>query len=323
MGNRKALLLAALVCLLVLSVLLSLSWGKSLSDVWRGLFETDGFGLILKKLRIPRTIIALLVGGSLGMCGVVFQSILQNPLADPYTLGISGGASLGITLAALLGLQAYAGMWASPVMGFAGAAASVLVVYTLSTRRFFNPTNMVLFGIVTNLVFSSLVFFVFSIMDPDRMQITLMWIMGDLLTLDVSIVPYYIPLFVIPALVLSCYGKELDLLSLGSEKAHYLGLNPSRTYKVLFLVTSLLTGFCVSAAGIIGFVGLVVPHLLRSIAGAGHSFLLVSSFLGGAFFLIISDVLCRYLLYPVELPVGVVTGITGGVILLLLLLRRP
>lgn len=323
MRNKKAALLGILICLVILSAILSLSYGKSLTAVWRGFFETDGFGLILKKIRLPRTLIAFLVGGSLGMCGVVLQSILQNPLADPYTLGISGGACLGITLSALLGMQVYLGIYASPLMGFAGAAASVLIVYALSKRRFFNPTNMVLFGIVTNLVFSSLVFFVFSIMDPDKMQITLMWIMGDLLTLDVSIVPFYAPMFVLPALVLCFFGKELDLLSLGSEKAHYLGLNPPRAYKFLFLITSLLTGLCVSAAGIIGFVGLVVPHVLRNIAGAGHSFLLVSSFLGGAFFLIISDVLCRYLLYPVELPVGVVTGITGGVILLVLLLRRP
>jgi iron complex transport system permease protein len=321
--NKKTALLGILICLVILSAILSLSYGKSLTAVWRGFFESDGFGLILKKIRLPRTIIAFLVGGSLGMCGVVLQSILQNPLADPYTLGISGGACLGITLSALLGLQVYLGIYASPLMGFAGATASVLIVYALSKRRFFNPTNMVLFGIVTNLVFSSLVFFIFSIMDPDKMQITLMWIMGDLLTLDVSIVPFYVPMFVLPALILCFCGKELDLLSLGAEKAHYLGLNPSRAYKFLFLITSLLTGLCVSAAGIIGFVGLVVPHVLRNIAGAGHSFLLVSSFLGGAFFLIISDVLCRSLLYPVELPVGVVTGITGGLILLVLLLRRP
>jgi iron complex transport system permease protein len=321
--NKKAIVLGSLICLVILSAILSLSYGKGLNAVWRGFFESDGFGLILKKIRLPRTVIAFLVGGSLGICGVVLQSILQNPLADPYTLGISGGASLGITLSALLGMHLYLGIYASPLMGFAGAAVSVLLVYLLSKRRFFNPTNMVLFGIVTNLVFSSLVFFIFSIMDPDKMQITLMWIMGDLLTLDVSIVPFYIPLFVIPALILLFFGKELDLLSLGSEKAHYLGLNPPRAYKFLFLMTSLLTGLCVSAAGIIGFVGLVVPHVLRNIAGAGHSFLLASSFLGGAFFLIVSDVLCRYLLYPVELPVGVVTGITGGIILLVLLLRRP
>lgn len=323
MRTSKPAILTVLIGLVLLSALLSLSYGQSLSAVWRGLFESDGFGLILRRVRLPRTVIAFLVGGSLGMCGVVLQSILQNPLAEPYTLGISGGASLGITLSALLGMQASLGMYAHPLMGFAGAMLSVVMVYALSKRRFFNPTNMVLFGIVANLVFSSLVFFLFSIMDPDKMQITLMWIMGDLLTLDVSLVPFYIPMFFVPAFFLFFFGRELDVLSLGSEKALYLGVNPSRAYKLLFLLTSLLAGFCVSAAGIIGFVGLVVPHLLRNIAGAGHTFLLLSSYLGGAFFLIVSDVFSRYLLYPVELPVGVVTGIAGGFILLLLLLRRP
>lgn len=323
MGTKKALLLGVLVCLVLLAALLSLSHGRSLGALWQGFFEADGFGLILRKIRIPRTVVAFLVGGSLGMCGVVFQSILQNPLAEPYTLGISGGASLGITLAAVLGMQAYLGVYANPLMGFAGAMLSVFIVYTLSRKRFFNPTNMVLFGIVANLVFSSLVFFLFSIMDPDKMQVTLMWIMGDLLTLDVSLVPLYTPLFLLPALLLFLFGKELDILSLGSEKALYLGLSPQRAYKLLFLLTSLLTGLCVSAAGIIGFIGLVVPHVLRNIAGAGHSYLLISSYLGGAFFLIISDVFSRYLLYPVELPVGVVTGIAGGFILLVLLVRRP
>lgn len=323
MRTRRTAVFLVLIALLLLSALLSLSYGHSLTAVWRGFFEDDGFGLILRKIRIPRTVIAFLVGGSLGMCGVVLQSILQNPLAEPYTLGISGGASLGITLSALLGIQSYLGVYAHPLTGFAGAMLSVAMVYSLSKRRFFNPTNMVLFGIVANLVFSSLVFFLFSIMDPDKMQITLMWIMGDLLTLDVSLVPLYVPMFLVPAIVLLFFGRELDVLSLGSEKALYLGVNPPRTYKLLFLLTSLLTGLCVSAAGIIGFVGLVVPHLLRNIAGAGHTFLLLSSYIGGAFFLIISDVFSRYLLYPVELPVGVLTGVAGGFILLLLLLRRP
>jgi len=163
---------------------------------------------------------------------------------------------------------------------------------------------MVLFGIVTNLVFSSIVFFIFSIMDPDKMQITLMWIMGDLLTLDVSIVPFYIPMFLLPALY-SFFSARSSTSFPWEVKKLITGTQSARTYKFLFLMTSLLTGLCVSAAGIIGFVGLVVPHVLRNIAGAGHSFMLLSSFLGGAFFLIVSDVLCRYLLYPVELPVGV------------------
>jgi iron complex transport system permease protein len=320
--KNRALLLGLLLCLLMAAIILSLGYGKSLTALWRGLFENEGFGIILWKIRIPRTVIACLVGGSLAVSGVALQSVLQNPLAEPYTLGISGGASLGVTMCALLGLQRYLGIYANPFMGFVGAMFSVILVYLLSRRKLFNPTSMILFGIVVSLVFSSFVFFLFSIMDPDRMQITLMWIMGDLSSLDISLVPSYIPLFLVPAVLLLFFGKELDILSLGREKALYLGVNPQRMYKIIFFLTSLLAGLAVSASGIIGFVGLAVPHILRNLVGANHLFLLLSAYVGGAFFLVLSDVFARYLLYPLEMPVGVVTGMLGGMVLLLIMLRR-
>jgi len=323
--NRKrknAVILASLVCLLIISILLSLGYGKGLGAVFCSLFTNEGFGLILRKIRIPRTIIAFLVGGSLGVCGVTLQSILRNPLAEPYTLGIAGGASFGIALSTIMGLQQVLGTFANPLLGFGGAMLSVAIVFALSKKRSFDPNSMILFGIVVSLVFSSFVFFLFSLLDPDKMQTTLMWLMGDLSNLDIAFIPVYIPMFLIPTSILFFFGKELDILSLGREKAQYLGVNPPRFYKGLFLIASLLAGLCVSASGIIGFVGLIVPHILRSLLGAGHTILLIASYIGGAFFLILSDVFSRYLLYPVELPVGVVTGILGGFILLFLLVRR-
>jgi len=323
--NRKrknAVILASLVCLLIISILLSLGYGKGLGAVFCSLFTNEGFGLILRKIRIPRTIIAFLVGGSLGVCGVTLQSILRNPLAEPYTLGIAGGASFGIALSTIMGLQQVLGAFANPLLGFGGAMLSVAIVFALSKKRSFDPNSMILFGIVVSLVFSSFVFFIFSLLDPDKMQTTLMWLMGDLSNLDIAFIPVYIPMFLIPTSILFFFGKELDILSLGREKAQYLGVNPPRFYKGLFLIASLLAGLCVSASGIIGFVGLIVPHILRSLLGAGHTILLIASYIGGAFFLILSDVFSRYLLYPVELPVGVVTGILGGFILLFLLVRR-
>lgn len=323
--NRKTILvLITLACLLVFSVLLSLSYGKGLSAVISSLFTGtgEGFGLILRKIRVPRTVLAFLVGGSLGICGVTLQSILRNPLAEPYTLGIAGGASFGIALSTIIGLQSVLGAFANPIMGFCGAMLSVAIVFALSRKRFFEPNSMVLFGIVVSLVFSSFVFFLFSLLDPDKMQTTLMWLMGDLSSLDISFVPLYVPMFLIPTFILFFFGKELDVLSLGREKAQYLGVDPPRLYKGLFLISSLLAGLCVSASGVIGFVGLIVPHILRNILGSSHALLLIASYIGGAFFLILSDVFSRYLLYPVELPVGVVTGILGGFILLVLLVRR-
>jgi iron complex transport system permease protein len=311
-----------LAALLIFSVALSLGYGLGPAETVRAFLSHDGAGLVMRKIRLPRVILSVLVGGSLGVCGVTLQSILRNPLAEPYTLGISGGASLGITLSTLLGLSSFLGMFAAPLFGFGGAIFSVSIVYGLSSKKRFDPNSMVLFGVVVSLVFSSFVFFLFSLLDPDRMQTALMWLMGDLSSLDVALVPWYIPLFLLPVFVLFFFGKELDLLSLGSEKARYLGINPPRLYRILFIITSLLAGFCVSAAGIVSFVGLIVPHVLRGILGAGHTVLLVGSFLAGAFFLTVSDVFSRYLLYPIELPAGVVTGILGGVILLVLLVRK-
>jgi len=321
-NQKTAIILATIACLLVISIFLSLGYGKGLGTLFRSFFTNEGFGLILRKIRIPRTIIAFLVGGSLGVCGVTLQSMLRNPLAEPYTLGIAGGASFGIALSTIIGLQQVLGAFANPLFGFGGAMLSVAVVFALSRKRFFDPNSMVLFGIVVSLVFSSFVFFLFSLLDPDKMQTTLMWLMGDLSSLDIAFIPVYIPMFLVPTSILFFFGKELDILSLGMEKAQYLGVNPPRFYKGLFLLSSVLAGLCVSASGIIGFVGLIVPHILRSILGAGHTILLIASYMGGAFFLILSDVFSRYLLYPVELPVGVVTGILGGFILLLLLIRR-
>lgn len=320
--QRIVLIFVTLFILLIGSIVLSLSYGRDISTVFAGLFSPEGFGLVLRKIRIPRTVMAFLVGGSLGICGVALQSILRNPLAEPYTLGISGGASLGITVSTVVQMQNFLGAYAHPLMGFIGALTSIIVVYVLSMRRSFNPNSMILFGIVVSLVFSSIVLFIFSLLDPDKMQLTLMWLMGDLASLDISLIPFYIPLLLVPSVILLFFGKELDILSLGGEKAYYLGVNPPRTYKILFVLTSILTGLCVSASGIIGFVGLIVPHVLRNIIGATHTRLLFSSYIGGAFFLIISDVFSRYLLYPVELPVGVITGIFGGFILLFLLMRK-
>lgn len=323
MKERVPFVLGLLVCLLLSSILLSLGYGKNPTILLNGWSVDQGFWLVLKKIRIPRTIMAFLVGSSLGICGVALQSMLRNPMAEPYTLGISGGASFGVALATITGLQRYIGMWANPVMGFGGAMLSVAIVYGLARKKSFDPNNMVLFGIVVSLVFSSLVFFLFCLVDPDKMQVTLMWLMGDLSSLDIAFIPAYIPLFVVPSLVMFLFGKELDILSLGKEKAQYLGIDPPRLYKGLFLLSSILTGLCVSSSGIIGFVGLIVPHVMRGFLGASHTFLLVGSYLGGAFFLILSDVFSRYLLYPVELPVGVVTGILGGCILLVLLVKKP
>ncbi|HPP06098.1 MAG TPA: iron ABC transporter permease, partial [Syntrophorhabdaceae bacterium] len=291
--------------ILFFSVLISLGYGKGFHELFNGLSWRGDFYFVLKKIRIPRTIFALLIGGSLGICGATLQSILRNNLAEPYTLGISAGASFGITLSVILELNSMLGSFANPVMGFIGAMGSTYIVFLLSRRRFFDPNHMILFGIVVSLIFSSLVFFLFSISDPDRMHGVILWLMGDLSGFESELMVFYIPVFLIPAFILFFLNKELDVLSLGYEKARYLGVNPEIVYKVFFVITSLLTGMCVSIAGIIGFVGLIVPHILKIILGTGSKHILFNSYLAGASLLVLSDTFSRYILYPLELPVGV------------------
>ncbi|HOV89120.1 MAG TPA: iron ABC transporter permease [Syntrophorhabdaceae bacterium] len=319
---RIGIIYIILLLLLVSAAIISLGYGRELRELINGFTETEGFGHVLRRIRIPRTILALLIGGSLSICGATLQSLLRNSLAEPYTLGISGGASLGITISVICSLDSRLSIFANPSMGFFGAMVSTAMVYILSKKRFFEPGSMVLFGIVISLVFSSVVFLLFSIMDPDRMHGIILWLMGDLSGMESGLIYFYIPAFLIPAFFLFFFSRELDVLSLGTEKAQYLGVSPQRMYKIFFILTSVLTGLCVSAAGIIGFVGLIVPHILRMIIHTGNRHMLTASYLAGAAFLLFSDVFSRYILYPVELPVGVVTGILGGITLLILLIKR-
>ncbi len=314
--------LGTLGAILITVVVFSLTYSTRPGIFFHNILSDESFRPVFMQIRLPRTVIAFLVGGALAMCGVALQSILRNPLAEPYTLGISGGASLGVAVAVVTGLADYLGPYGNPLLGFAGALVSMAIVYGLSKRRLFDPATMILFGIVTNLVFSSFVFLFVSLMDPDRVQGTLMWLMGDLSTLEPSVVIWYVPLLLIPSVLLGVFGRDLDLLSLGSEKARYLGADPPRLYRILFIVTSLLTALCVSASGLIGFVGLIIPPFFRYLIGPRHGTLLVTSFFGGATFLVAADAMSRHVLYPVELPVGVVTGILGGFGLLVLLVKR-
>lgn len=320
--NKIKFVYPALFLLFLFSIFFSIGYGKGLKEIFEGLFCNEGFGFVLKKIRIPRTIFAVFIGGSLSICGATLQSILKNNLAEPYTLGISGGASFGISLSVILGLSNKMGFFINPFMGFLGAMCSTYFVFVLSKRRIYDPNHIVLFGIVVSLIFSSLVFFLFSISDPDKMHGIILWLMGDLSGIELEQMFFYIPAFLIPAIILFLFHRELDVLSLGHEKARYLGLNPETMYKFFFIITSILTGICVSAAGIIGFVGLIVPHILKLYIGTGNKHILFCSYILGASFLVISDTLSRYILYPVELPAGVFTGISGGIILLVLLLKK-
>ncbi|MFO8049668.1 MAG: iron ABC transporter permease [Desulfosudaceae bacterium] len=270
---------------------------------------------ILLGIRLPRLLLGLAVGGSLSLAGTLLQGMFRNPLVEPYTLGISGGASLGVCLNIIFKWYQVIGIIAYPLSGFAGAMTVILAVYLLSRNAGTLKTNgMLLTGVMISFVSSSLVMLLMAVSRSEDIHSIVFWIMGSLDMPNTTLIAIAVT-GSLAGLVLSYFFcLSLNALALGEEAAFYLGVNVEGTKKWLFIIASMLTGLSVSVAGIIGFVGLIVPHFMRMVSGADHRVLLLSSFLAGAAFLVLCDVAARSVIAPMELPVGVITGIIGGLI---------
>ncbi len=257
--------------------------------------------------------IGFAVGGGLSLAGAVVQGIFRNPLVEPYTLGISGGATLGVCLNILLGFGVNLGILSMPLFGFFGAFAVILILYTLSMKKGIIKMNgLLLTGVMISYISSSILMLIMSLSKAEQVHGIIFWIMGSLE--ETSWILIWISLIVsIAGLIVSyLYCLDLNALSIGEEGAAHLGINVERTKRIYFVIASLLTGFAVSVSGVIAFVGLIVPHFLRMLIGGDYRILLISSFFAGAAFLIFCDTIARTVLSPVELPVGVITGIIGG-----------
>ncbi len=322
------LVTGVLTALLFLVCLFSLSVGPA--DVsllkavrlWREGASCTYLSIIL-DIRLPRVLLGFAVGGSLSLAGVVLQGLFRNPLVEPYTLGVSGGAALGVAVSSLLGLSRLSGPYGIPLAGFAGALCAVFFIHALSVKRgVLNTQSLLLVGVMLSFICSSLVLLIMSVSRLEDLHGILFWIIGSLGETDWFLVKLALGATIIGLAISYLFCFDLNALSLGEEEALHLGIHVERTKKILFLLVSLLTGLCVSLAGAIGFVGLVVPHLLRLFVGPDHRILLVSSFLSGAVFLILSDTVAKTLAPPLELPVGVVTGIVGGILFVYVLTRR-
>jgi iron complex transport system permease protein len=276
--------------------------------------------------RLPRTLSGAMVGALFAAAGVVFQGLLRNPLATPFTLGVSTGAALGAILALTFDWSiAVFGITAVPLAAFVGSLAAVGIVYALAQARHrgLSTTVLLLAGVTMNAFFSAMILFVqyfASFADVGR---TLRWLMGNL---DVS---SYEPLLVaLPGLVIAFavfawLARPLNLLSLGPDSAESRGLDVARAQRAAFLSASLATGAAVSIGGPIGFVGIIIPHLVRLLVGPDHRLVLPAAALFGAAFLVACDLIARTILAPVELPVGIITALIGGPFFLWLLIRRP
>jgi iron complex transport system permease protein len=306
--------------------LFSLSCGGSkivFADLIRVLFSTsttDTLSTIIWKIRMPRIVLGIFAGMGLATVGCVFQGLLRNPLADPYTLGISGGAAFGATLCTVSGVAAMT-LFSLPVCAFIGSLASFYAVYFIASRKNFSISSLILTGVIFGFIFSSAVLLILALAAPDKIQPSIIWLSGDLSAPDVRLIAIVSAIIILGIIVLFIFSKELNILVLGEEKAATLGMNTERTKKIIFITASLITGACVCATGIIGFVGLVIPHLMRKITGPDHRILLPASALAGGIFLPLCDTLARSIIAPVELPVGVITGLAGGIFFLFFLLR--
>jgi iron complex transport system permease protein len=278
---------------------------------------------ILFDIRLPRIILAFAVGGALSLAGVILQGMFRNPLVEPYTLGISGGAAIGVCLNIVLRLHRPLGLLSLPVFGFLGAVAVILFVYSLSIRKGrLNIRGLLLTGVMISFICSSLIMLIMAVSRAEDLHGIIFWIMGSLEEPNTFLIKIMVFVSLISLAVSYLFCLDLNAISLGEEQAQHLGINTEKTKRLLFIIASLLTGCAVSVAGIIGFVGLVVPHFVRMFVGGDHRVLLIGSFLSGAAFLIFCDTLARTIIAPLELPVGVITGILGGSLFVYALSRK-
>lgn len=272
--------------------------------------------------RLPRVLAAGLVGGTLAAAGVVFQGLLRNALATPYTLGVSSGAALGAMLAMTFGAAWPAGGVASASL--AGAVLAVVVVYSLARARHsgLSTTVLLLAGVTLNAFFSALILFVQYLSDFAQTYRAIRWLMGDLDVASYAPVIAALPLVGVAFMAFAWLARPLNLMSLGADAAGSRGLDVERAQRVAFFSASLATGAAVSVGGPIGFVGIIVPHLVRRLVGSDHRLVLPASTFFGAAFLIGCDAVARTVMAPLELPVGVITALVGGPFFLWLLIKK-
>jgi len=278
---------------------------------------------VLLDVRLPRVLVAALVGGSLALCGAALQGLFKNPLADSSVLGVSAGASLGAVLALYLGLAAQT-VWALPLLAFVGAALTAFAVYAIASRRGHTPVGtLLLSGVALGGFNAAMTSFVLSIAlaNYDIGRQIIGWLMGGLDGRTWDHVKLALPAMLLGTVVILTHARDLDALLLGETHAGAVGVNIVRVRRSIILCTSLLTGAAVAVSGAIGFVGLVVPHVLRLVIGPGHRWLLPTSIVTGAAFLVLTDMAARTLIRPEEIRLGVLTSAIGAPFFIFLLLK--
>lgn len=321
---RLALMAAAVLAAIVLGVRVGAVplTTREVVDGVRGIGDPTNVSIV-QKLRLPRAVLAALVGGSLAASGAAFQALLRNPLAEPFILGVSGGAAVGAATAIVLtGALASSGIVSlAALVGALGAIVFVMRVGT-SVGRTLDTRVLLLAGVVAGAFFNACIMLILTFAKTETFRAAIFWMMGSFAGATWRSIGG-LALAAVPALlILFALARSLNLLAIGEETAAYLGVRTERVKLIAYGTASLLTAASVAASGVIGFVGLVIPHIVRMLWGADHRFLLPASILLGATFLVLADAVARTVAAPTELPIGVVTAFVGVPFFLWLLRRR-
>ncbi|SDN27512.1 iron complex transport system permease protein [Paenibacillus sp. yr247] len=268
---------------------------------------------IINKVRFPRVLLGILVGASLSIAGAAYQGVLRNPLADPYALGVSSGASVGAAFLIYFGLQAaWFGQWSIPIVAFITGLISLLLVLRLAQiEGKLKMETLILSGVVMQAFLGAIVSFMVSISKQVINEI-IFWLMGSLAMRGWSYAYIISPYLIIGFVILLSYARSLNLLALGERQASHLGVNVERTKLIVLIVATFITAAAVSVAGVIGFVGLIIPHLVRLLVGPDYRLIIPLSAIGGGIYVLWADTLARTLLSPTEIPLGVITAFLGA-----------
>ena len=326
-AKRLLIVTPLLAIILLITMIIGLAAGSAgfgLSTVLQGISnpsDADNALMhdIIWQLRFPRVLLAALLGATLSLGGMVFQALLRNPLAEPYILGISGGSAIGAIVGILMGLARFPGIW---LTAFTGSLLTLCVLYLMASgRSMLRNNSLLLSGVMVNAFCAAVIMFLISMAQDSRLHNIIFWLMGDLasatmnnvLALTCTVVPCFVIIFL--------RSHSLNLLALGNDLAHSMGVNIKATTSLMLIITSLMISATVSYCGLVGLVGLVMPHMLRLVLGPDHRVLAPASIMGGAAFMVVCDTLSRTLPDQGEMPVGVITALIGAPLFVYLLKR--
>lgn len=330
----RPLIIVVLGVLLFASIMLAMMVGSlgpigpgdpvriSFSEALGSIFGDSEFSWVFWDVRIPRVLMAALVGAALACAGTAMQAIFRNSMADPFVIGVSSGAAVGASIASLIGLSALIGTFASPIFAFLSASAAAFAVYMLgSVKGKVYVDTLLLSGVAVAAFLGAMVSFLIYFARQQYHQL-IFWLLGSLALASWDKVFVLVVPVLAGAVVIFLYGRDLDALLLGEETAHNLGTNPEFLKKLMLIVATLVTAAAVAFSGVIGFVGLIIPHITRLLVGSNHRTLVPAATLTGAIFLVWADTAARSIVAPTELPVGIITALCGGPFFLYLLRTR-